>query len=179
MLQKELAGVEGFEAWYEPQRAVMRGDPILRVFDDGRDLIVHRGMLNARSTVEAGVFRGRRRLKLGFQSEISRDLRSEDVLEETRKRMIGVLLDENHPFIDEQIGVRRKWVVAELGDEEVIGLCDIAWSRIGKVVSVAHKLVSATSNFPPEDTHDSGLSDASVLLESDIDPDLPRKWGWQ
>lgn len=178
MLQKELTGIDGFKAWYEMQRTIMRDDPILRLFDEGRDLIVHRGMLNARSTVQAGVFRGRRTLKLGIGSEMSPGQRSEDILEETRKQMIGFLLDEAHSSIDEQIGVRRTWIVAELGDQEVIGLCDIAWARIGKVVSAAHKLVSATSNFPPEDAHESGLADASVLLESDIDPDLPRKWGW-
>ncbi len=178
MLQKELANVEEFKTWYEKQRTVMRDDPILRVFDAGRVIVVHRGMLNASSTVEAGVFRGRRTLKLGVKSEISPGLRSEDILKDTQEKMIGFLLDEEHSSIDEQIGVRRAWIIAELGDQEVIGLCDIAWSRIGKVVSAAHKFVSATSNFPPEDAHESGLGDASVLLESDIDPDLPRKWGW-
>ena len=67
-------------------------------------------------------------------------------------------------------------MVEELGEEEVVSLCDRAWSRIGNVVASAHKLAGAYFEPPPEETHD--LETATVLLESDVDPSLLKKWGW-
>ena len=56
-------------------------------------------------------------------------------------------------------------------------LCDQAWSRIGRVVAEAHALVGSRFEAPPEEVHN--MERAALLLESDLDETLPRKWGWE
>ena len=175
MIQAELAHRDAFDEWYEEERATMRGDPLLRRFVEGRDIAVHRGMLSRRSRIQAGLFRGRM-LKLAFQFDLDIDEPSEDILKRTQKVFIGSLLDKEHSAIGEQLGVQREWIVAELGDEEAISLCDKVWARIGKVVAAAHLLVGAKFEPPPEQCHD--LTVAGLLLESDVDPSLLKKWRW-
>lgn len=177
ILQSEMAHVPGFQEWYQEQRGLMREDPLLRLFVSGRDIVVHKGMLTRRSIIEVGLFRGRSKFKLGFtEIEVSPDMPSEVALKGAVEQLVGFILDEEHSAIDEQIGVRRLWLVEELGDGEVIGLCDRAWSRIGSVLASAHAFLGARFEPPPEEGHDVEL--VRVLLESDIDPTLPRKWGW-
>lgn len=177
MVQSEMAHVEGFQGWYSGQQELMRADPLLRVFVEGRDIVVHKGMLNHRSTIEVGLFRGRSTFKLGFTDiEASPDMSSQVALARAVEQLVGFILDEEHSAIGEQIGVRRLWLVEELGDGEVIRLCDRAWSRIGNVVASAHAVLGARFEPPPEEGHD--VEAVRVLLESDVDPSLPRKWGW-
>jgi len=172
-----MAHVEGFQEWYSGQRELMRADPLLRVFVEGRDIVVHKGMLNRRSPIEVGLFRGRSTFKLGFGDiEVSPDMPSQVALELAVEQFVGIILDKEHSAIGEQIGVRRLWLVEELGGGEVIALCDRAWSRIGNVVASAHALLGARFEAPPEEGHD--VEAVRVLLESDIDPSLPTKWGW-
>lgn len=156
----------------------MKDDPLLSAFAEGRTLVVHQGMLTPRSQVAVGIFRGRTIQKLVFPGDSNRS--SEYLLDVGKEQFIGFLLDAEHGSIDEQIGVWREWVVEELGTEEIIGLCDSAWSRIGGVLAGAHLLVGAKYEHPPEDAHRPVRMDGSynVLLESDIDPELPDKWGW-
>lgn len=177
MLQSEMAHVERFETWYKGQQEIMRDDPLLRLFVEGRNCVVHKRMLTRRSIIEVGLFRGRNKFKFGFTGiEVSPDMPSELALKRAVEQFVGFILDKEHSAIGEQIGVRRKWIVEELGTEEVISLCDRAWARIGKVVAGAHALVNAKFEPPPEEVHD--IERACVLLESDVDPSLPRKWRW-
>ena len=159
----------------EVQKQIMSEEQLLRLFLKGRNCVVHEGMLNARSNVEVGLFRGQR-LKLVQTLEIPPNMSSEEALKRGADFYIGFLLDEEHSAIDEQIGVRRSWVVQELGSDQVIGLCDKAFARIVKVVAGAHILIGRELEPPREELHD--LSHVSVLLESDVDPSLPKKWGW-
>lgn len=175
MLQNEMASVEAFKTWYAEQQEVMKQDPFLGNFARGRTIVVHQGMLNAKSKVEVGLFRGTR-LKLAITSDLPATVASEHALKAGVHTFVGSLLDEEHSAIDEQIGVRREWIVEELGPGEVIALCDRAWSKIGTVLAGAHALVSSRFEAPPEEVHN--MERPSLLLESDLDPSLPRKWGW-
>lgn len=175
ILQSELSGQAGFDAWYEERREIMMDDPLLRRFVQGRNTVVHQGMLNRRSDIQTGLFRGYT-LKLAFQFEASLDEPSKDILKRTQDTMLGYILDEEHSAIGEQLGVRREWIVKELGDDEVVSLCDKAWARVGKVVAGAHTLTGVKFEVPPEAIHD--LEVPSILLESDVDPGLLNKWDW-
>ncbi len=175
MMQSEMASVEGFSTWYKGQQDKMRQDALLRAFVEGRNLVVKRGMLNAKSKVEVGIFR-RTELKLVITTDIPATVPSEDALRRGVETFVGSMIDEEHSAIDEQIGVRRRWIVEELGTEEIILLCDQAWSRIGSVLAGAHALLRSRFEAPPEEAHD--MERPSLLLESDLDPSLPRKWGW-
>jgi hypothetical protein len=175
MIQNELKSVAGFDEWYETQQELMRKDPLLLRFLEGRNIIVHRGMLKQRSNVELGLFRWRK-LKLAIVQEFDVDVSSHDLLDLVTTYP-PIPFDPEHPWVGEQMGVRRTWRADELGDGEVIGLCDSAWSRIGKVVTAAHLLAGARYEGPPEDTHD--VSQVNVLLETDLNPELIKKWGWE
>jgi hypothetical protein len=71
-------------------------------------------------------------------------------------------------------------VVTELGqDDEVPVACHRAWARLHELVRQAHGQLGSTMDPVPaevEGAHDVRLY--SVLIESDLDPSLPIKWGW-
>jgi hypothetical protein len=81
------------------------------------------------------------------------------------------------------LGVRRVWRVPELDpDAEVMGVCHLAWNRILRVVGEVHVLIGMPpEEVPAEDeereAHD--VNNYDLLLESDLDPDATRGWGWE
>jgi len=174
-LQKELTEKDGFSNWYKDEQTFMESDRLLKKFVEGRNIVVKQGNLRLNSSVEMGLFRDRK-LKLGFNFSVPIFVHSAQLLEEYKDKIIGTFIDEEHSAIGEQMGVKRKWIANELGDAEVVELCDSAWARIGKVVSNAHKFCKST--FDPPKEHDHDIPRASVLLESDVDSSLLEKWGW-
>lgn len=180
MLQKELHGRDGFEAWYGPWRQRMRSDLLLRRCLEGRNVIAHHGSLARRSYVEMGLFRYRE-FKLGLGVPLDLDLPSAVLLERFARNFIGKFIDEEHSTIGEQFGIRRKWIVDELtdSDEEIVSVCHRALARISAVVVSAHEFAgSAMEVMPEEGEHVHSADQVNVLLESDIDPGLIEKWGW-
>lgn len=177
VMQKELAHVKGGTKWYEKQRQIISKDSLLTAFRDGRNFVAKQGMLEASSSIGAGIFRGRI-LKLTFNIDVDPSIPSRSLLEHAQKTFLGVLMDAEHSAISEQIGVHRRWIFKELGEDEVISLCDKAWSRIGLVFRDAHKEYGFEFEGPSRHGHAKGLAERSVLLESDLDPSLPRMWGW-
>lgn len=174
----------GEAAWYTQRRTEFRSDVLLSRFKAGRDLVVHRGVLTARSTAHVGVFRGRH-LKLAMPMAISLDQTSAELLSRVVAINIelgpgSVFVDEAHSAIGEQMGVQRRWIVAELDDaEEAPVVCHRAWARLNDLVRQAHMRLGAEAVVvpaEPEGPHDVRLY--NVLLESDVDPSLPKKWGW-
>jgi hypothetical protein len=95
-LQREGSKVDGFAAWYAPVQDRMRGDPLLKRFLEGRNIVAHQRGLEAASRVEAGLFRYRT-TKLALQIPISPDRRSVSVLRFLQDE--GKWVDEEHMFI--------------------------------------------------------------------------------
>lgn len=173
VLQKDISHRDGFEEWYPERQERMRQDPLLRKFVDGRDIVVHEGNLAMNSKAEVGLFRGRK-LKLAVEIAVPIHVPSKHLVENMAP--ISKFVDPDHSAIDEQYGVRREWVATELGDDNVVTLCDRAWVRIGEILSEAHEFAGWHSLPPIEHGHT--VEDCDVLLETDIDPSLPYKWGW-
>lgn len=173
MLQSEQSKPEGFRAWYASKQAEMRESDLLRRFIQARNVVVKQSSLKARSTARSGVFQGRH-CKLGMNHSLPLFAPSKWILERLKAR-VGFFLDEQHSQPWEQFGIYRIWVVEELGDQEVLGLCVQAINHIRVIVEDAHGMfgVNVESFAVEVDT-----LRTQTLLETDVDPSLIAKWGW-
>ena len=177
MLKSELGQRSDFATWYGPWAKALRAEPLIKRIVDGRNIIVHDGMLHRRSRIEAGRFK-HGRIAFGFNFPLDVDASSASALRNVVAHFTGEYIDEEHSAIGEQLGVRRVWVVEELTDtdEDVLVVCHNAWLRIRELVVDAHKLTGMT--YPNEDeTNDSHNPNRyNLLLESDLDSSLLTKW---
>jgi len=176
MLQSEKNKPENFEEWYAKKQSKMQKSRILRKMVKGRNILVKKSMLKFRSKVGEGLFRGRQ-YKLLFDSNCSPFMSSEELLEITKKAMIGWLIDKEHSEIGEQLGIERTWVVSEISRNEIVGVCYEALWDMFEIVKEAHGLY----NFRLENDELNCLNnfeEQRVLLETDLDPTLIRKWKW-
>lgn len=175
-IQKELANLPDFSEWWKTQQAIMQSDKLLSDFKEGRNLVVKEGSLSFKSTVKIGRFEGLR-FKLGLNMEVAINEYSSSIIERCQKAFVGTFfIDKNHSAEWEQLGVERTWIAEELGEGEVVELCDMAWARIGKILSNAHTFFGFKLESPQEHGH--SFKRARILLETDLDPSLPKKWGW-
>ena len=173
VLQKDLSHRDGFQKWYPERQNTMQEDPLLRQFVVGRNIVVKERSLEINSRADIGLFSART-LKLGFPMDVPMHASSKHIVENIAPKC-GFIGPE-HFAIDEQYGVRREWYAPELGEGNVITLCDLAWVKIGQVLSEAHDFAGWHSVPPVEHGHK--VENCNVLLETDIDPNLPQKWGW-
>ena len=175
LLQHELKHKEHFDTWYEDQRKFMRQDNLLKQIIVVRNRIVKERDPIVTNTALFGLFRNKR-LKLTFGVPVETNMYSAQIIDRLKDKFIGTYLDKEHSAIGEEVGIKRTWFVKELGTGEVISLCDYAWSQIGVVISNAHKFCNFTFEPPLKHVHD--IEMVNVLVESDIDPNLPKKWNW-
>ena len=173
VLQKDLSHREGFKEWYPERQKSMGEDPLLRKFTAGRNVVVKQRSLEINSKAKIGFFRWRT-LKIGFPIDVPVYATSEHLVKNIAP--IGGLIDPEHSATGEQYGVLREWYAPELGECNVVTLCDLAWVKIGQVLSIAHDFAGWHSVPPVEHGHK--VENCDVLLEMDIDPSLPKKWGW-
>lgn len=174
MLQSEEKKPSSFETWYDGKRAQMRDIELLKHLVEARNLIVKKSMLAPSSEVRLGLFKGRR-FKLGVGGPIDPFRDSRELLRKACNFYIGFYIDEQHSDIGEQIGVWRRWVVEEIGPDEVVAHCAEALAYMARLLEEAHAIwgtsFDASFQIPHPDTF-------QALLESDVDPSLPIKWGW-
>ena len=175
MLQSEERKPEGFAQWYAKKQEEMRADDLLRRFVEARNIIVKRSSLVAMSTARSGLFRGRM-LKLAAEHEVPPFTDTVEVLERAKNFALRLFLDEEHSAIGEQAGVERTWVVSEISQGEVVGTCLQALNYMGELVAEAHRLWGGLEQHEPITIDKQSMQ---VLLEMDVDPTLPRKWGWE
>ncbi len=176
MMQSEEKTPEGFEEWYEQKQREMRANELLRRFVLARNIIVKRSSLTAKSKAASGLFRGRS-LKLAIVHDLPPFEDTKEALDMAKKLLVGFMVRSDHGDIGEQLGVERTWVVDELGDEEVIGLCLYALNYFGTLVAELHRMHGLTEEEHEEIKVD--MSEIQVLLETDLDPTLAKKWGWE
>jgi len=152
----------------------MRGVDLLKRLVDTRNLIVKKSMLTPASEIRLGLFRGRR-YKLGVGGPIDPFRDSHELLRRACEFYVGFYIDERHSDIGEQIGVWRKWAVEEIGPDEVVTHCAGALGYMANLLQEACQLWGAVFDASFEVPHPEVFQ---VLLESDVDPSLPVKWGW-
>lgn len=175
MLQSEENRPEFFDEWYTQKQEEMKTHELLQRFVSARNIVVKKSMLETRSTVRVGIFRGRK-MKLAIQHEISPFTPTLCILGNCKNIMIGLMIDREHSAIGEQLGVEREWIVDSVGDNEVISLCIKGMEYMGRLLADAHALYDI--EYKIEDLSVLDIDKTRVLLESDIDPSLPEKWGW-
>jgi hypothetical protein len=165
--------------WFKQRMEQIRQDEVLSAFQVGRNIALHQRSIIAGSRVQAGLFRGYK-LKLALEIDVRHDAATEDILKFTQQRQIGWILDEEHSAIGEQLGVKRMYFVPELSSvEDVVTASHRAWARLSAVLSDAHaRLGSSYRPIPEDDPKAHDVETVALLLESDLDPDAPRRWGW-
>ncbi|HYI92884.1 MAG TPA: hypothetical protein VEX68_05030 [Bryobacteraceae bacterium] len=174
MLQSEENKPAGFDRWYMGKQAEMRANETLQRFVVARNVVVKRSSLAATSTAYGGVFRGRR-LKFAFGYTLQPFVDTYKALEMERIIAYGSFLDEEHSAIGEQVGVERTWRVMELGNDEVAASCLTALNYMGELVAEVHRIHGLPSEHEAISVD---MQTVQVLLETDVDPTLPKKWGW-
>jgi hypothetical protein len=167
VLRSELAHRPGFKPWYATHSQEMMEDALLRRFLDGRNLIVHRRRLLARSTAHLGAFRGTR-LKRALELPVDVDMPSADALRRFAGLDIGFLGADHES--GELLGIRRRWVVDELSEEteDLILTCHRAWTRVGTVVRAAHEWRGGSFPGYEEDDARHIPPNYDLLLEVDV-----------
>ncbi|MFI0487204.1 hypothetical protein [Actinomadura sp. 9N215] len=178
MLRTEMKA-NGHEVWVGQMFERFKADPVLLKFNNSRNIVIHHRSLLHGSRIETGLFRGRK-LKLASRIDVDHDADSGDILSFIQSKWLGSMLDEGHSALNEQLGVRRTYLVSEISEnEDVFTASNRAWSRISSVLSEAHSLLS--SSFPAISEADRQAHDVdhiNLLLEMDIDPGALERWGW-
>ena len=174
MLQSEDGKPTGFDEWYAEKQESMKANATLRRFHDARNVVVKRSSLTAKSTARSGLFRGRR-LKFAIPHDLPPLVDTLKALEQAKAFAFATILDEEHSAIGEQVGVKREWIIEELGDGEVTTTCLEALNYMGALVAEAHTFFGKPEKHEPMVID---LRSVHVLLETDVDPTLPAKWGW-
>lgn len=175
MLQSEDNKPDGFDDWYRGNQAKMRENPLLRNFVQARNVVVKQQMLEAKSKCSLGLFRGRR-MKIALKGEVPPCVDTLEYLERAKKFAIGFFIDEKHSAIGEQVGVERTWIVEALGDADVVTHCAEALEAIRSIVEEVVEMAGGQKLNLSVKLPD--LKPYTVLLESDVDPSLLDKWGW-
>ena len=179
LLQKELERM-GQIAWWKERRREFDEDPVLSRFARGRNISLHQRAIFKGSRVSVGLFRARR-LKLVTMADVQSDETSESLLTRMIPLSVGHLIDEEHSALEEQIGVERLYFVRELSEEEdVLRACMRALARTSRALAEAHNRLGA-EHEPATDEEvlvENRLGEVTVLLESDLDPTAPYRWGW-
>lgn len=177
-LQHEKSRIPDFARWYEEEQVAMRNDPLLVRFRDSRNTVVKQSGLEARSSFRSGLFRGRR-MKLAVGLNLPLMTASADELARLRASSFAAhILGSDRSAIGEQLGVERTWIVEELGESEVVSLCTSVRNKLGDLVSRAHARSDSSFRCEPLLCDDYDRQRFQVLLETDINPSLSKKWGW-
>jgi len=174
MLQAEPNKPNSFEDWYKSKQEEMKKNILLKKLVNARNIVVKQSSLSSKSKAWSGIFRNRG-LKMAFGSEVHPFTDTKKYLKNMQEIMIGTLLDEEHSAIGEQIGIERSWIVEEIGDTEVVLLCNDALNYMGELLSEAKSLFGKDEEYKKIKID---LSTTQVLLETDVDPTLIDKWNW-
>lgn len=180
LLHKEMEKSGRNSIWL-PTKARYKDDFDLNRVALGRNVTLHQKAIYDGSTIRVGMFRGRRH-KLSVGGHVANDKSSQALLEEWQSsEMAGYFLDSDRSDVGEQYGVWRQYFLKELNDsDEALVACWKAVIRTNDLLAEAHHVCGGRTYAVPaeellaEDT----ILRVTVLLESDVDPSLPKKWGW-
>lgn len=172
-IQKKVKGIN----WWDDHKKCITEDDLLNKFRLERNKIIHKRDIMLKSTATIGIFSDKK-MKRAIEMDIPVHLSSVKLLEEHKDKIFKLFGGEDHSEPGEEAGIKRKWVVEKLGNEEVVSLCDSARSKMGTFMSESHEFCKFICEPPSEHEHEISMERVSVIVESDIDPNLPTKWGW-
>lgn len=180
ILQKEIEQRGDIQRWNQV-REPFKDDPWLKALARARNITLHQQAIFDGSFVQIGLYRGRRH-KLSVATKVPHDVPSESLLKMWTSSEAGrMLLDEEHSALNEQYGVWRKYHIKEISEtEDVLSMIRRGVIRSHDMLAAAHRLYGIDTGYLPDDPFlsEDGLAVTTVLLESDVDPTLPSKWGW-
>ncbi|MFC8304875.1 hypothetical protein ACFUCV_14470 [Specibacter sp. NPDC057265] len=180
ILQKEVEQRGDVQRWNQV-RDPFREDPWLKALARARNVTLHQQAIFDGSLVHIGMYRWRRH-KLSVAKQLPHDVPSERLLKWFPDTALGkMFLDEEHSAWGEEYGVWRQYNIAEISEtEDVLTMTRRGSIRSHDLLAAAHRLYTIEAG----NIHDEyllskdALAQVTVLLESDIDPSLPSKWGW-
>jgi len=149
---------------------------------DARNIVIHESNLRMRSTAKLGVFRWRTH-KLAIEIPIKDIfLDSAQLLNVYKKDFVGkkaklMFLDDAHSSIGEEFGIWREWIVDDIEDKEIMSVCLLAHDYFANIVGKIHKLYGKTLSI--SSIKNEYFLKSQILIESDLDPSLHAKWGWE
>ncbi|MCD4850790.1 hypothetical protein ACX800_22755 [Paenarthrobacter nitroguajacolicus] len=180
IIQKELEQRGDVQRW-NAERKPFTNDPWLRALARARNVTLHQQAIFDGSFVQIGLYRGRRH-KLSVATKVPHDVPSANLLKLWTHSEAGrMLLDDEHSAIGEQYGVWRKYHIKEISEsEDVLTMARRGVIRSHDMMAVAHRLYGIDTGYIADDPYisDGALAVVTILLESDLDPTLPSKWGW-
>ncbi|MFC8936160.1 hypothetical protein ACFT1A_29145 [Rhodococcus sp. NPDC057135] len=171
---------EGENAWRRERVGQVLADDLFTQFNTARNFVIHRGSLIRSSQVEFGMF-SHRRLKLALATELKTDEPSHLLIDRiANSNSASMFVHPDRPFIGEQLGVRREYHEPLLStDHDVLTACDMILRQLCTLVDDCHTHLEVPFD---DDAHDCCTAhdreEHATLLETDIDPSLAEKWGW-
>jgi hypothetical protein len=172
----------GRNEWRQEKFAPLLADPLFAAFSKGRDIVLHQSSLINGSRVELGLFKYYK-VKMALQ----RDLRTDEPSHSLLARVVhqnaergGFFVPVEHPWIGEQLGVRRMYYEPKLSpDLDVVTASHEAWLKVRRLVGEAHELLGRTFDDPGEEASGAhSVENVANYLETDADPSLVEQWGW-
>lgn len=153
-----------------------------------RNVNVHQKSVFKGSNCFIGLFRDRRH-KLSITQNLDWDISSPELLEVWTASDAGkMLLDEERSAIGEQYGIYRIYEVADFRKElppgeqdlDIMTVIQRSLIRYSDLIGFSHTLDGAKVYCPDFEAllSTEAFYRTTVLLESDVDPTLPSKWGW-
>lgn len=181
MLRLDLERL-GLNEWRRQRFAEVEQDPLFRRFSRGRDVVVHRGALLNDSRVEMGLFKYYK-VKFAFQRDIKTDEPSHLLLarvQELNDTSEPMFVDKKRRWVGEQLGVRRMYYVPRLSpDDDVVTASHAVLLSVGNLLKDAHRKLGMDVDLADYLTLEArDVERLAILLEMDVDPSLPEKWGW-
>lgn len=175
-LQSEKRQIPNFEEWYSEKQSKLKENQLLKNFVEGRNIIVKQGMLESKSKISSGLFKFRKE-KACFVLNVSPFIESKKVFEFSKSIWIPGFVTPEHVFIGEEIGIKREWIIELISENEIISECSKAWIILGDLVGEAHNLLDVDFKFT--DVCHKNIEDFQIMTETDLDPNLIYKWGWE
>lgn len=171
-LQSEGQHVPGFDDWYVDKQTTMKNNELLCRFKEGRNVVVHKGMLLPKTRITAGVFDYRHQARMALRMYADPWIPSDVLLRRARRsqfvrtHMRGMRAEGWQP------GLEREWIVDELGDTEVTALALDAYLAIAEIIGEAHEAAHVGWRVP--DDCKRVLEHRRFLLEDELPPAPPR-----
>lgn len=148
---------------------------------DSRNIVVHENNLKMHSIAKLGIFRWKSH-KLSIEVPIDDIfIDSASILNFYKRDFVGQdakikFLDDEHSAIGEEFGVWRKWVVDDIGDKEILSMCLDAYDYFADIIADIHKFYGKTLVLSV--IKKDYFLFSQVMVESDLDSSLHKKWGW-